>query len=56
MILEKSKYNDSIGEWQLKGIAFAGNNLQELVSYLSRTSIILIWFPITFVNLLPLFF
>jgi hypothetical protein len=27
LITENAKYNESIGEWQLKGIAFTGNNV-----------------------------
>lgn len=30
MIQEASKYNESIGEWQIKNVAFTGNNMQRV--------------------------
>lgn len=30
MIQEASKYNESIGEWQIKNVAFTGNNMQKV--------------------------
>lgn len=33
MISETAKYNDSIGEWTIRGIAFAGNNVQEVSTF-----------------------
>ena len=30
MICSSAKYNESIGEWTVKGIAFAGNNVHEV--------------------------
>lgn len=33
MIIDNAKFNESLGEWQLKGIAFAGNNLRDQVIY-----------------------
>lgn len=30
MISETARYNESIGEWTIRGIAFAGNNVQEV--------------------------
>jgi hypothetical protein len=30
MISETAKYNESIGEWTIRGIAFAGNNVHEV--------------------------
>lgn len=30
LIQNESKYNESLGEWQLKCIAYTGNNMQEV--------------------------
>lgn len=34
MILEAAKYNEMVGEWQLKCIAYTGNNLQDVSKHL----------------------
>ena len=32
MIQERAQYNESLGEWQIRGVALAGNNFTQEVS------------------------
>lgn len=47
MIQEAAKYNESIDEWQLKYIAFTGNNIQK-VRHFSLPSLNLIFLAVNY--------